>query len=232
MIIKVNQFIFSWRVGKVKIMIIPDYSREEKLFKKGYRSIAGIDEAGRGPLAGPVVAAAVIFNGNAKITNKMIAIGVRDSKTLSFKRREFLYDIITESCDSWSVGIVLEEVIDQINILEASKLAMRKAVEELNIPPDFLLIDGKHTIENYPASQMAIPSADQNILSVSAASIIAKVTRDRILIKLDKEYPEYGFAKHKGYGTKFHFEMLTKIGPCKIHRKSFSPIKELTSQFN
>ena len=208
-------------------MIIPDFSREDKLFEKGYGDIAGIDEAGRGPLAGPVVAAAVIFD-NDKITIKgLIESGVRDSKTLTFKKKEFLYGAIIENCKDWSVGIVAEEVIDEINILEASLLAMRTAVERLDVKPDFLLIDGNHTIENYPADQTAIPSADQNIFSVSAASIVAKVTRDRILINLDKKYPGYGFARHKGYGTKLHLEMLAKMGPCEIHRRSFAPVKKL-----
>jgi len=208
-------------------MIIPDFSREEKLFKKGYKNIVGVDEAGRGPLAGPVVAAAVVFNNDKIIVRKLIETGVRDSKTLSFKKREFLYDIIIENCSDWSVGIVSEEIIDKINILEASLLAMKTAIEKLHVEPDFLLVDGKHTIKNYPASQIAIPSADQNIFSVSAASIIAKVTRDRMLVDFDKKYPGYGFAKHKGYGTKLHLEMLAKMGPCKIHRKSFGPVKKL-----
>ena len=213
-------------------MLIPDFSREEKLFKKGYKIIAGIDEVGRGPLAGPVVAAAVIFDNNEITIKKLIESGVRDSKTLSFKKKEFLYDAIIENCNNWSIGIVSEKVIDRINILEASLLAMRFAVEKLSVQPDFLLVDGNHTIENYPANQTAVPSADQNIFSVSAASIIAKVTRDRILIDLDKNYPEYGFARHKGYGTKLHLEMLAKIGPCKIHRRSFAPVKKLISAFN
>lgn len=213
-------------------MIIPDFSREDKLFKKGYKNIAGIDEAGRGPLAGPVVAAAVIFSDNKTAIKKLIESGVRDSKTLTFKKKEFLYDAIIENCEDWSVGIVAEEVIDKINILEASLLAMRTAAERLNIKPDFLLVDGKFTIENYPADQIAIPKADQNIFSVSAASIIAKVTRDRILIDLDKKYPGYEFAQHKGYGTKLHMEILTKMGPCEIHRKSFAPIKKLISKID
>lgn len=212
-------------------MIIPDFSREEKLFKKGYENVAGVDEAGRGPLAGPVVAAAIIFSKN-ELLNKLLEIGIRDSKLLSQKRREYLYELILEKCCAWSVGIVSEEIIDEINILEASKLAMEKAVAALKTKPDFLLIDGNYAIENYPVSQMAIPKADQNIFSVSAASIIAKVTRDRILIDLDKEYPEYGFAQHKGYGTKFHLEALQKFGPCKIHRKSFRPIEKLLAKFN
>ena len=211
-------------------MIIPDFSREEKLSEKGYKIIAGIDEAGRGPLAGPVVAAAVVFDNNGVVIKELIKSGVRDSKTLSFKKKEFLYDMITENCNGWSVGIVSEKVIDKINILEASLLAMRISVEKLSIEPDFLLIDGNQTIENYPADQTAVPSADQNIFSVSAASIIAKVTRDRILIDLDRIYPEYGFAQHKGYGTKLHMEMLAKMGPCEIHRRSFAPVKKLISK--
>ena len=216
---------------KVKKMIIPDFSREKKLFKKGYENVAGVDEVGRGPLAGPVVAAAVIFSKNG-LLNKLLEVGIRDSKLLSSKKREYLYELILEKCYDWSIGVVSEETIDEINILEASRLAMRKAVEKLEIKPDFLLIDGIHTIENYPVSQIAIPRADQYVFSVSAASIVAKVTRDRILVDLDKEYPKYGFAQHKGYGTKFHLEMLKKIGPCKIHRKSFRPIEKLLSKFN
>ena len=217
--------------GRVKKMITPDFSREENLFRRGYENIAGIDEAGRGPLAGPVVAAAIIFSKN-KLLNKLLEIGIRDSKLLSPKKREYLYELILEKCHAWSIGIVSEKIIDEINILEASRLAMRKAVEKLEVKPDFLLIDGNHTIENYPVSQIAIPRADQYVFSVSAASILAKVTRDKMLIDFDEEYPEYGFAQHKGYGTKSHMEMLSKIGPCKIHRRSFGPIKKLLSKFN
>ncbi|MCK4919106.1 MAG: ribonuclease HII [Candidatus Pacebacteria bacterium] len=207
-------------------MIIPDFSREEKLFQKGYRHIAGIDEAGRGPLAGPVVAAAVVFS-DTKIFKKLTDKGIRDSKTISEKKREYFYELIIENSLDWSAGIVSEKTIDEINILEATKLAMKRAVEKLDNKPDFLLIDGMNVLDSFPASQLAIPKADQTVFSVSAASIIAKVTRDRILLNFDKEYPGYGFAKHKGYGTKFHMEMLGKKGPCKIHRKSFSPIEKL-----
>ena len=216
---------------KVKKMVVPDFSREENLFKRGYENIAGVDEVGRGPLAGPVVAAAVIFSKN-KLLSKLLEIGIRDSKLLSPKKREYLSELILEKCHASSIGVVSEETIDEINILEASRLAMRRAVEKLEIKPDFLLIDGNYTIENYPVSQIAIPKADQYVFSVSAASILAKVTRDRILVGLDEKYPEYGFAQHKGYGTKFHLEILEKIGPCKIHRRSFSPIEKLLHRFN
>ncbi|MEA2097910.1 MAG: ribonuclease HII [Patescibacteria group bacterium] len=207
-------------------MIIPDFSREEKLLRRGYKYIAGVDEAGRGPLAGPVVAAAVVFLDD-KIIKELIKKGIRDSKTLSAKKREYFYELITEQSQDWAVGKVSEKIIDKINILEATKLAMCKAVESLENTPDFILVDGINTIENFPASQIAIPKADQFVFSVSAASIIAKVTRDKILMDFDKQYPGYGFAAHKGYGTKFHMEMIKKMGPCKIHRKSFKPIGNL-----
>jgi ribonuclease HII len=213
------------KIREMRNMIAPSFLREEHLLNKGYKSVAGVDEAGRGPLAGPVVAAAVIFS-NKKVVNELIKIGVKDSKWLSFKRREYLYGIITDKCQDWSASVVSEEIIDRINILKATKLAMKKAIDKLKTNPDFLLIDGNQTIEDYPVSQMAIPKADQHVFSVSAASIIAKVTRDRILIELDKKYPGYGFAKHKGYGTKFHFKILKEKGPCRIHRRSFNLIRE------
>ncbi len=197
--------------------------------KKGYKYIAGVDEAGRGPLAGPVVAAAVVFL-NGKAIKELIKKGVRDSKMLSFKKREYFYELITEQSCDWAAYDVSEEIIDKINILQATKLAMRKALEKLKNAPDFLLIDGINTIDDFPASQIAIPKADQFVFSVSAASIIAKVTRDRILSDFDKVYPGYGFAAHKGYGTKFHMEMIRKLGPCKIHRKSFKPILKILSK--
>ncbi|MBW6440822.1 ribonuclease HII [Patescibacteria group bacterium] len=205
-------------------MIIPDFYREEKLFQRGYKYIAGVDEAGRGPLAGPVVAAAVVFH-DLKCIDNLIKKGIRDSKTISEKKREYFYEMIVKHSEDWGIGVVSERTIDQINILEATKLAMRNAVENLKIMPDFILVDGINTVENFPASQMAIPKADQYVFSVSAASIVAKVTRDTILHKLDCQYPGYGFAKHKGYGTKLHLDMIREKGPCKIHRKSFMPIK-------
>lgn len=212
-------------------MIIPDFSSEEKLFRKGYKNIAGLDEAGRGPLAGPVVAAAVVFSESGKI-GEMIKMGIRDSKLLTSRKREYLYEKIIEKCSDWSVSVVSQEIIDEINILQASLLAMRKAVESLKVMPDFLIIDGKFTISDFPISQLAIPKADQRIFSVSAASVIAKVTRDRLLVELDEKYPDYGFARHKGYGTKEHIAAIRKHGPCVIHRKSFSPVDEIIKKFN
>lgn len=211
-------------------MTIPDFSREEKLFKKGYRYIAGIDEAGRGPLAGPVVAAAVVFSENAKVS-QLVKLGVKDSKLLTSKKRDYLYSKIIENCSDWSVGIVSEDVIDEINILQATLLAMKNAAESLKVKPDFLIIDGNFIIKDFPASQMAIAKADQHIFSVSAASVVAKVTRDKLLVELDIKYPEYGFAKHKGYGTKEHIEAIRKFGPCMVHRRSFSPVDEIENKF-
>ena len=203
-------------------MITPTFDKEIKLRKNGYKFIAGIDEVGRGPLAGPVVAcAAIILQAELKTFK-----GIRDSKQLSERQREKFYKILTnDSQVHYGIGIVSEKIIDKINILQATFLAMKKAVENLKVKPDFLLIDGKWTLENYPISQTAIPKGDQNIFSIAAASIIAKVTRDRMLVKLRQKYPQYGFEKHKGYGTKLHLEMLKKYGPCEIHRKSFKPIK-------
>ncbi len=210
-------------------MIVPDYSREERLFQKGYLNIAGIDEAGRGPLAGPVVAAAVVFSKTSKVNN-LIEIGLRDSKILSSRKREYLYEKIIEYCKDWSVSVISEEIIDNENILEATKLAMRRAVESLKTTPDFLLIDGISVIDNFSISQLAIPNGDKYVFSISAASVMAKVTRDKILIELDSEFPDYGFAKHKGYGTKEHFDVLLQKGPCKIHRKSFRPVVDIMSK--
>jgi ribonuclease HII len=205
-------------------MIIPTFKKEKQLQKNGYKFIAGIDEVGRGPLAGPVVACAAVF----KNFNPKKFEGTRDSKLITLKRREKLYKIFKNSEDiNYGIGIVSEKIIDEINILEASLLAMKYAVENLKTKPDFLLLDGKWTLKDYPISQTAIPRGDQNIFSISAASIIAKVTRDKMLIDYDKKYPNYGFAKHKGYGTKFHLEALKKYGPCAIHRRSFNPVKKL-----
>jgi ribonuclease HII len=188
---------------------------EKLVYKHNFNVVCGIDEAGRGPLAGPVVAAAVILPKNKKIT------GVNDSKKLSAKKRDELFEIIKKESISYGIGIVDEKVIDQINILRATKKAMKIAVENLSVKPDCLLIDGER-LEEIDIKQKAIIKGDTLSISIAAASIIAKVTRDRIMGEMDLKYPDYGFAKHKGYGTKEHIENIKNIGICPIHRISFT----------
>ncbi len=191
---------------------------EKRLWKKGYRLVVGIDEAGRGPLAGPVVAGAVLIDKkyfNLIKKNKLI----KDSKQLSFNQRKQAYDFLIKRV-KWGIGIISEKQIDRINILNATKKAMIKAVKALKIKPDFLIIDGNIKLD-IKCNQQGIVKGDVKVLSCSAASIIAKVTRDEIMIKLDKKYPNYNFKKHKGYGTKEHMKNIKKYGLCKIHRKSF-----------
>ncbi|PIR72560.1 MAG: ribonuclease HII [Candidatus Nealsonbacteria bacterium CG10_big_fil_rev_8_21_14_0_10_36_24] len=206
-------------------MRYPNLREEKKLWKKGYGVVVGLDEAGRGPLAGPVVAAAVMI----KIQNSKFKIqncGVNDSKKLTPKKREKLYKLL-ENCPfiGWGIGRVSEKVIDKINILEATKLAMIKAVRNLKVKSQkskikFLIIDGNFRI-NLDIPQKSIIKADEKVFSVAAASILAKVTRDRIMTKYHKKYPQYGFTQHKGYPTNLHRKLLKKYGFCKIHRKSF-----------
>ena len=180
--------------------------------------IAGVDEAGRGPLAGPVVAAAVIFKPGQLI------LGVKDSKILSLKKRESLYEIIFQEALSIGIGIASAVEIDQINILQASLLAMKRAVENLKIQPEKVLVDG-NKLPNWDYLSEAIIKGDSKIPEISAASIIAKVTRDRLMLDLDKKFPMYGFAAHSGYPTEMHREALIKYGPCEHHRKTFGPVK-------
>ena len=187
---------------------------EDSLYSEGYEYICGIDEAGRGPLCGPVVAAAVILPKDKYIE------GVNDWKKLSPKKREKLYDDIKKEAISVGIGIVDVDIIEEINILNATKLAMIKAIKDLKIKPDYLLIDGNQLID-IDIEKQTVVSGDAKSESIAAASIIAKVTRDRMLINFDKLYPEYGFAKHKGYGTKIHIEAIKKYGLTPIHRKSF-----------
>jgi len=187
---------------------------ERSLWEKGVQFIAGIDEAGRGPLAGPVVAAAVIFHPDTNIP------GINDSKKLTANRRQQLLEIIQQEAVEVTTGIVHEKEIDRINILQATFKAMRKAVGSLSHRPGHLLIDGRPLPEKfYP--QTPIVQGDKKCYSVAAASIVAKVTRDRMMIEYDEMFPQYGFARHKGYGTKAHYEALRTHGPCEIHRKSF-----------
>lgn len=183
--------------------------------KKGFEYIAGIDEAGRGPLAGPVVAAAVMLSKDTFIS------GLDDSKKLSEKKRELLYDEIIEKALAYGIGIVDEKYIDEVNILNATKKAMCKAVSSLKLKPDILLVDAV-TLDDIDIKQLSIIKGDKKSVSIAAASIIAKVTRDRIITEMDLLYPQYGFKKHKGYGTKEHIEAIKKYGFCPIHRMSFN----------
>lgn len=205
-------------------------NEENKLWKRGLEIVVGIDEAGRGPLAGPVIASAVSIAFQAK--PKLV---LKDSKQLSAIQREKFYTILTSHEHiRWGIGIVSEKIIDKINIFQATKLAMKKAVENLaeklkGEKLDMLLIDGISKIES-SLPQRTIIKGDELVFSCSAASIIAKVTRDRIMKRYHAKYPLYGFDTHKGYGTKLHFKMLRKYGPCKIHRKSFYPLN-LTNKY-
>lgn len=187
---------------------------ERGLRENGYNFIAGVDEAGRGPLAGPVYAAAVI------LPSGCIIEGLNDSKKLSEKKREKLYDIIIDKAVSYSVQSVCEAVIDEVNILNAVFIAMNKAVQSLNPPPDYVLVDGNR-IKDMKFPCETVVKGDSKSINIAAASILAKVSRDRYIKEISDKYPEYNFAKHKGYGTKEHIEVLKKLGPCEIHRKSF-----------
>ena len=191
-----------------------DFSYEAEAHEKGYTVVCGVDEAGRGPLAGPVFAAAVILPAN--YTHEIL----NDSKKLSEKKRDLVYDDIIRDAVAYSVGMATEKEIDDINILNATFLAMKRAVDGLSIKPDLAYIDGNQ----YPKTgvkEITIVKGDSKCMSVAAASIIAKVSRDRYMLKVAEEYPEYEFPKHKGYGTKLHYEMIEKYGVSPVHRKSF-----------
>ena len=192
---------------------------ENKAFQKGFSRIAGIDEAGRGPLAGPVVSAAVIIPISLQIP------GISDSKKLTPKKRNCLYEKIYDLAISVGIGIVDPFEIDRINILQAALLSMAMAVENLAPQPDCLLIDGIFLISS-ALPQEAIPKGDALSVSIAAASIVAKVTRDRLMERYHQDYPQFGFSKHKGYPTKAHKEAIRKFGCCPIHRRSFRGVKE------
>lgn len=194
---------------------MPDYEFEKAAVNSGFSCICGVDEAGRGPLAGPVCAAAVILPEGAVIE------GLDDSKKLTEKKRERLYDIIKETAVAYSVAYGTLEEIETVNILEATYLAMNRAIEGLNIKPDFALIDGNRVPRGIKIPCETIVKGDSKSMSVAAASVLAKVTRDRLMLEYDKKYPEYNFKKHKGYGTKEHTELIKQYGPCEIHRLSF-----------
>ena len=188
---------------------------EKDLYHKGFKNICGIDEAGRGPLAGPVVIAGVIMPEDSMIE------GVNDSKKVSEKKREKLYDIILEEAISYSVAIIGQDVIDEINILNATKQGVTKVVEELDVKPNLILVDALTHINTKGIPYDSIIKGDAKCYNIAAASIIAKVTRDRIMREWDEIYPQYGFINHKGYGTAKHIEAIKEHGPCPIHRRSF-----------
>lgn len=188
---------------------------ENKLYSEGLKYIAGIDEAGRGPLAGPVVVGIAIMKPDSFIE------GVNDSKKISEKKRELLYEQITNEAIDWSVGIVDQNEIDEINILNATKKALHMAITNLKIKPDRILVDALEHIDTCGIPYTSIIKGDAKVYSISAASIIAKVTRDRMMKEYDEIYPEYGFAGHKGYGTAKHIQAIKTYGPCPLHRKTF-----------
>ncbi len=194
---------------------MPDFELEKAAAMRGFKYICGVDEAGRGPLAGPVCAAAVILPENAVIE------GLNDSKKLSEKKREALYDVIKEQAIAYGIAYGTLEEIEELNILEATYLAMVRAIEALPVKADFALIDGNHIPKGIAIPCETVVKGDAKAMSVAAASVLAKVTRDRLLLEYDEKYPEYNFKKHKGYGTKEHTDLILKYGPCEIHRMSF-----------
>ena len=190
-------------------------------YNKGLRFVSGVDEAGRGPLAGPVVAAAVI------LSEEIIIDEVNDSKKLTPKKREILFDKIKTQSLSYGIGIVDNEIIDKINILQATFLAMKQASSKLKIKPDIVLVDGNHKIPGLEIKQESIIGGDAKSQVIACASILAKVTRDNLMLEYAKQYPQYLFEKHKGYGTKAHIEAIKKFGACPIHRKTFAPVSDI-----
>ena len=201
---------------------IPSFAEEKMLRAQGYRLIAGIDEVGRGPLAGPVIAAAVIL----PLEERPSWLSrVRDSKQLTPSQRESIFDRMLESGIAFGVGVVSHEVIDERGIAPATRLAMRYAIEKLSTRPDYLLIDYMR-LPGVRIPQKGVADGDSLCISIAAASVVAKVTRDRMMVELDSQFPGYGLAQHKGYGTPEHLEALQKLGPCPIHRKTFMPVRD------
>ena len=194
---------------------MPDLSYEAAAREKGYTAICGVDEAGRGPLMGPVCAAAVILPEGVELE------GVNDSKKLSEKKREALFEVIKEKALAYSVAFASVEEIEEVNILNATYLAMNRAIEGLKLSADYALIDGNRVPKDIKIDCETVVKGDAKSLSIAAASILAKVSRDRLVLEYDKELPEYGFAAHKGYGTAAHIEAIKKYGPSKYHRPSF-----------
>jgi len=201
------------KIEKEKERLLGMMRFEKPLYDMGIKYVVGIDEVGRGPLAGPVVTCALVLKHDVLIE------GVNDSKKVSEKNREKLFDIIIENCISYGIGMANEKVIDEINILNATKEAMKEAVSNLKVIPEHLLIDAVDLGVNIPTTSLI--KGDAFSISIAAASIIAKVTRDRMMVAYDEIYPEYGFAKNKGYGTAEHIKALKEYGPCPIHRNTF-----------
>jgi len=200
------------------------WALEDAARGRGALRIAGLDEVGRGPLFGPVVAAAVILPRGCELP------GLTDSKKLSEKKRNELEPEIKANAVAWAIAAVDAETIDRINIRQASLLAMRRAVEQLLLSPDFLLIDGRDTID-WSCPQQAVIQGDAISFSIAAASVLAKVYRDRLLVELDSEYPGYGLAQHKGYGSPAHMAALARLGPTPMHRRSYQPVAQAALQF-
>lgn len=194
---------------------MPDFSYEKEALSNGYKFVCGVDEAGRGPLAGPVCAAAVILPYDCDIE------GLNDSKKISEKKREILFDIIIEKAIAYSIAYGTLEEIEEYNILEATYIAMNRAIDGLSQKADFALIDGNRVPKGITIACKTVVKGDSKSCSIAAASILAKVTRDRLMLEYDKKYPEYSFAQHKGYGTKAHYEAIKQHGVCEIHRLSF-----------
>jgi ribonuclease HII len=210
------------RSEAIEIPPSPNLEFEQEAWNTGLAYVAGIDEAGRGPLAGPVASAAVILPPDPDIIGKLN--GVNDSKLLTAAQRETWAEIIKKEAISWAVGFASPEEIDRFNILQATYLAAWRAVELLSVPPDHLLLDYLE-LPGWPNTQVSLVKGDSRSLSIAAASILAKTTRDALLYEYDQQYPGYGFAKNKGYGTPEHLRALKELGPCPIHRFSFAPIK-------
>ncbi len=194
---------------------MPDYAFETAQQNAGFRSICGVDEAGRGPLAGPVCAAAVILPPGAEIP------GLDDSKKLTEKKRDALFDVIRAVAVAYAVAFASVEEIESLNILNAAMLAMERAVRALPQAADFALVDGNRLPAGLPVPGLAVVKGDGRSMSIAAASVLAKVSRDRLLLEYDRAYPQYGFARHKGYGTAAHIEAIRRYGPCELHRPSF-----------
>jgi ribonuclease HII len=211
---------------KTQTNIVPPLEDlEATLVRKGYRFVCGVDEVGRGPLAGPVVAAAVIMPEGITIDR------LNDSKLLTEIERERIFETIADLGLPCAVGVIDHETIDRINILKASLMAMRKAIMELKQSPDFVIVDGKFTIPNLNLPQYAVACADGNCKCVAAASVVAKVTRDRIMDRMQALYPSFTFSQHKGYATPQHLDELRTHGPCDIHRRSYQPVAEYLEQY-